>query len=379
MVVSERQHRVHALALAVVERPDLDRVAPAGGDDLQHLVVEFLARRRPGEHETRVHEQALVLVLQVVEQVLGLLLGVLELAGQDLEVIAFLHRAHLLVDDLLVHPRQALLHECDGLGLVHRLDMERDVERHRQVDHIGQAAVRELAAEPRERQHLAPCALREVAGAQALRLEVERRRADEVLRAEPRFRAELLPRERERLSGPEHRVDGAQPLLAVQHARAAPDLVQRLDGVRAHACELGHRRVDVLGAGREGEVALAHQVRDALAHLVVEYPVVLARVFLGVRIVGREEHLAPDLRCRYRGVHDGELHAALGAEVVEELAVGGEDCLLILLARRLVADVLEGYGLAEQPLLDLADAVPVHRVEPDSVVNVLRRCALAPA
>ena len=72
VVVSERQHRVHALALAVVERPDLDRVAPAGGDDLQHLVVEFLARRRPGEHEARVYEEPLVLVLQVVEQVFRL-------------------------------------------------------------------------------------------------------------------------------------------------------------------------------------------------------------------------------------------------------------------------------------------------------------------
>ncbi len=46
-------------------------------------------------------------------------------------------------------------------------------------------------------------------------------------------------------------------------------------------------------------------------------------------------------------------------EVVEQLAPAAEDGLLALLAGRLVADVVEGERLAEQPLL-LSDPVLVH-------------------
>lgn len=115
VVVPERQHRVQALALPEVERVGLDGVSARGRYDLHHLVVQLLARGRVGVDEARVDVEALVAVLQVVEEVFGLLLGVLELGGEDLEVVALLHRAHLLVDYLLVHPCDALLHEGDGL------------------------------------------------------------------------------------------------------------------------------------------------------------------------------------------------------------------------------------------------------------------------
>ena len=98
-------------------------------------------------------------MLEAIEEVLGLRLGVLELAGQDLEVVAALHRAHLLVHDLLVHPRDAPHHVGDGGGLLDGTDVQGDGERYGEVDDGGgEAVVRELASEApeRERRHQTP-------------------------------------------------------------------------------------------------------------------------------------------------------------------------------------------------------------------------------
>ena len=93
------------------------------------------------------------------------------------------------------------------------------------------------------------------------------------------------------------------------------------------------------------------------------------------RVVLPEEALAPDELCGDGPVHDGKLHAALRPEVVEQLAPSAEDGLLALLARRLVAYVVEGERLAEQPLFHLRDAVLVHEVVAYGRVDVARRAA----
>ena len=79
MVVPEREDGVHALALAVIEGVGLDRVLTRGRNDLVDLIVQFLPGRRVGVNESRVDEQPLVAVLEVVEKVLCLLFRVLEL------------------------------------------------------------------------------------------------------------------------------------------------------------------------------------------------------------------------------------------------------------------------------------------------------------
>lgn len=107
------------------------------------------------------------------------------------------------------------------------------------------------------------------------------------------------------------------------------------------ARELGHRGVDVVGAHGVGQVAVAHEVRDALAHLVVEDPVVLFGEPGGGALTGLEEDLAADLVGRDGRVHDLELHVGVRREVVEQRAHHGEGRLARLLARGLVADVGE--------------------------------------
>ena len=378
VVVAERQDGVQPLPLPVVEGVRLDGVAPRGRHDLHHLVVELVAGSGVGVDEARVHVEALVLVLEVVEQVLGLLLRVLELRGEYLEVVALLHRAHLLVDDLLVHPRDALLDEGDRLGLVEGLDVDGDGERHRQVDDVGDAPVGQLASEPPEHEHLAPRVARLEARGAALGLEVERRRADEVLRREPAAGADRLPREHAGHAGAQKRVQRLDALGAGEGARRAPHLGEGLLGVPPHPGELGHGGLEGGRPDGEGEVAVADEVGDPLAQLVVQDPVVLRGVARGARVVRREEPLRPDLLGGDGAVHHRELDAALRAEVVEQLAPSGEDRPLALLPRRLVADVVEGEGLAEQALLDLRYAVFVQKVVPDRRVDVLRRPAKAP-
>ena len=165
---------------------------------------------------------------------------------------------------------------------------------------------------------------------------------------------------------------------SAEGARGAAHLREGLLGVAAHAGELGHRRLGRGRAHREGEVALADEVGDPLAQLVVQDAVVLRRVGRGRGVGGAEELLRPDLLGGDRAVHDRQLHAALGAEVVEQLAPSREDRPLVLLPGRLVAYVVEREGLAEQPLLDLGDAVAVEQVVAYRGVDVLRRAPGAP-
>ncbi len=185
VVKPQRQDRVHALALAVRKRLHLDGALARRRHDLAGLVVEGLCRVRVGEHEARVGEQALVLVLELVEELFGLLLGVRELGRQDGEVVALLHRAHLLADDLLVHPGDALLHVGHRGRLAHGVDVECHVERHRQIDDVGDAVVLQVAAEAAEHKHAAPGLVSPVAVGAPVRLEVEHRGRDEILGAKP--------------------------------------------------------------------------------------------------------------------------------------------------------------------------------------------------
>ena len=123
---------------------------------------------------------------------------------------------------------------------------------------------------------------------------------------------------------------------------------------------------------------MAHEVRDPLAHLVVEDAVVLLDVLVDARVALLEEALAPDLALGYGRVGYGELHGGLRAEVVVELAHRREHRLLVLLACGLVADVPELDGLAEQALLDLRGAVDVHSVVADRGEDVFGLGAGAP-
>jgi hypothetical protein len=162
----------------------------------------------------------------VVEEVLRLLLRVLELRGQDVVVVAALHGGHLLVDDLLVHPGEALLHEGDRARLVHALHVDAHGERDRQVHDLGDAAVHELAAERAEHERLAPGAVDAELVGRAPGLGLDAARAHQVLRPEPRVRREELPVRR----------DAAARAYEGAHRREARRAVERLD-LAPHALE----------------------------------------------------------------------------------------------------------------------------------------------
>jgi hypothetical protein len=91
-----------------------------------------------------------------------------------------------------------------------------------------------------------------------------------------------------------------------------------------------------------------------------------------------EERAAADLLGGDRRVGDRELHRRVGAEPVEELAPGGEDRLLRLLAGALVADVGEATVCEKSPRSTSQMPSAHMRLEADGVVDVARRVAAAP-
>ena len=209
-----------------------------------------------------------------------------------------------------------------------------------------------------------------------LRLEVDERGGYEVLRARARLRAHLVPGEREGGLRAQLRLQCGKALAPVERVRLAADAGERVDHVALDAGELRHGVVHVVRAHHVGEVAVAREVRYALAHLVVQDPVVLLGVEGRVIALGREEALASDLLLGDGDVGDGELHARVGPEVVVERREHGEDVLLALAPGRLVADVGELDGLGEEACLHLGDAVLVDGVVADVGGDVSRLGAL---
>ena len=155
--------------------------------------------------------------------------------------------------------------------------------------------------------------------------------------------------------------------------------VRPIDVIRWQNELTEHRDADDVDAHGVGQVAVAHEVRDALAHLVVEDPVVLFGEPGGGALPGLEEDLAADLVGGDGRGHDLELHVGVRREVVEQRAHHGEGRLARLLARGLVADVGELDRLAEHPGHHLGDSVPVHGVVADVGGHLARAVALPAA
>ena len=238
--------------------------------------------------------------------------------------------------------------------------MGRDDEGDRQVDHVGQTPVRQVALEPAEREHLEPRAVHGEGRGGPLRLEVDEVRCHEVLRRGAPVRGHLRPVDGERgLGGPEHRAQEPRALGSVERGEVAPDPREHAGGHRAHPSERGDGVLRVRGVHREGYVALAHEVGDALAHLRVEDVVVLLGQWPGRVVADLEEGAVADLGLVDGARDEGRLHGDLGREAVVEHAHALAHRRLGLVARRLVADVAEAVG----------SAVPAEVVHRDSVAE----------
>ena len=134
--------------------------------------------------------------------------------------------------------------------------MEGDCEGDRQVDDVGEAAVRQLAAEPAEHENLAPRIAGLEAGGAAFGLEVEGGRTHEILRREPSSRADRVPGEQVRLPGAQQPVQDADALGPREGSGGASHLSEGLLGVPTHSGEPRDRRVDRRRAHGEGKIAL---------------------------------------------------------------------------------------------------------------------------
>ena len=383
MVVTEGQDRVQAPALPVIVGVHLDGGLAGHRDDAHDLLVQLLLGGRVGVDETGEHVEPLVLVLQVVQHVLGLLLGILQLLREDAEIVPLVHRRTLLLDDLLVDPRGTAAHEVDGLRLVHGLHVPRDLHGDGQVHDVRQSAVGEFRAELLHDEHLPVHAVvqLEAVVVHAVRLEVDLRGRDAVLGGLHAAGGDVaLVVEVERLVWVQQAVDDPEPLGAVQQMWLGPHGVQDAAGFRFDAGELPGgvlRRVRRHGIG---QVAVAADVAHALLHLVVQDVVEQLGVVAG-RVgglgVGVEEPPVAHLLPQEGRVDDAHLHEGVRAELVVQAGQGGEHGLLLFVAHAVVAGVVERDGRGEQALLHLADAVLIHPVVPDVVGDGLRRLSLA--
>ena len=375
MVESQRQDGVQALALAVLKRLDRDAGGGAHVHDLHDVLDQLLLGVGPGEHQPREVEQVLLLALELRQQVVGLVAGVLDLGGQDGVVVALLHGLLLLLDDLLVDPGAAHLHGVDRLSLVPGLQVPADADGQLRVDEVRDAVVVERRVEVPHDHHLAPLIAHLEARGGAVGREVDRHGGDIVLRVLEEPVEHLFVLERELAPRVEQAVHGLQAPLAVERREVAVDLLEAGREVVVDAGEALVGGVRVVGGHRDGQVALARDVGHALLELLGKHLVhrlgVLAQRLGGLR-VRVVELAALDLVVAQGLVHDAELHRDVVGEVVVDAGGGRQDHALVCLAGVLVGDVVECQRLGEVAVLDLADAVLEHQVVADRVDGVVR-------
>ena len=379
VVETERQDRVEALALTVLECLDLDSGRGRDVEDLEHLLGELLRRFRVGVDEAREVEEMLLLALELVQQVLGLLAGVADLGGQDRVVVALLDCLLLLLDDFRVNPHAALLDEVDGLRLLDGLEVPADFDRDGHVDQVRDDRVLERGVVLAHDEHLAVHVVHLEVGGRPVRLEVDAHRADEVLRGVRVVERQVIVAERELLAGAEQRMDGLEALDAAHGLDGAADLLEVAGEVGVDAREAPIGLLRVVGMDADGEVAGALDVGDALGqllgqHLVHRLGVLLEDVvLLRLRVV---ETAVAELVGPKRRVNNAELDGRVRREIVVDVAHRGEDDLLVVVAGVLVGDVVELERLGVVALLDLADAVLVHLVVADGVRRIRGGIAL---
>ena len=182
-VMAEREDGIKSLTLAIVIGVKLDGVLTCRGDDAKYLRIQRFLALRVGVDKSREDVETLVLVLQVVEHVLRLLLGVFQLLREDGEVIAFVHCRALFLDDFLVNPCGTGAHVIDSLGFIHWLHVPRDSHGDRKVCHVGKCAVGKFRAELLHHEYLCVDPVIEFYAVVivAVRAEINLRRCDAVL------------------------------------------------------------------------------------------------------------------------------------------------------------------------------------------------------
>ena len=225
MVVPQGEDRVEATALPVVVGVHFDGRLAGHRNDAHDLLIQLLLAGCVGVDEAGEHVEPLVLVLQVVQHVLGLLLGVLQLLREDGEVIPLVHRRTLLLDDLLVDPRGAAAHEVDGLRLVHGLHVPRNLHGDGQVHDVREGAIGEFRTELLHDEHLPVHTVVQLEAVviHAVRLEVDLRGRDAVLGGLHAAGGDVaLVVEVERLVWVQEAVDDPEPLGAVHQVGLGP-------------------------------------------------------------------------------------------------------------------------------------------------------------
>ena len=183
MEKTKQEDGIKSLTLAIVIGVKLDGVLTCRGDDAKYLRIQCFLALRVGVDKSREDVETLVLVLQVVEHVLRLLLGVFQLLREDGEVIAFVHCRALFLDDFLVNPCGTGAHVIDSLGFIHGLHVPRDSHGDRKVCHVGKCAVGKFRAELLHHEYLCVDPVIEFYAVVivAVRADINLRRCDAVL------------------------------------------------------------------------------------------------------------------------------------------------------------------------------------------------------
>ena len=374
-VIPQRHGSYHSFLLLIVQRHQLTQLFLRDALGLQANIVQLLARIAGVHHQESQHEHALVVVLQVLQH-LAQIVGVgVQIAGQDVDVVARSHSLFLFVNLAALQIADLAFHQLDRLHMIQRANMHGDDLTGFQTEQLDEDTVIQLRGKDLQETHRRQLAAHVEAAAV---LEVQTAGRDEVLGGQPRG-SKPLPVEHElrlRIIHMEHGMHQAKAFLAIHGFRPHAQAFQMVEQVQFDMLQPGLGCFDVVRLDAKGQVLGALQSIVAFGHLIQKHLRVLLAHIVKAIVLGRDDDRLLKGGFAGYGVHKGKLEADAGREVIEHIAPGFKDGLLILILRQLVVDIekLNGFGVIM--IGDAADTIRPHSLIRNGLLGGLRMLGL---
>ena len=321
------------------------------------------------------HEHALIVVLQVLQhfaQIVGV--GV-QVAGQDVDVIAGADSLFLLVDLAALQIADLAFHQLDGLHMIQRTNMHGDDLTGFQTEQLDEDTVIQFGGEDLQETYRSQLAAHVKA---ASVFEVQTAGCDEVLGGQAGGR-KPFPVEHElclRIIHVEHGMHQAKALLAIHGICLHAQPFQMVEQIQFDMLQSGLGGFDIIRLDAEGQILGTLQAVVALGHLIEKHlGVLLAHIVKAVALGRNDDRLFKGGFAGY-GVHKRKLELDAGREVVQHIAPGFKDGFLILVLRQLVVDIVELNGFGVVMIGDAADAIRPHPLIRNGLLGGLRMLGL---
>ena len=338
---------------------------------LQDVVFKLALRVRRVDDDQRKQEHALIVALQVLQQLFRFLAVSRQIGGNDVHIVSGADGFFLFLDFGAVKLGDLVLDRFDGFRLVERMNVHGNEQAAFHIEKVFQRAVAEFG---RENLQIGRGAVGLADAERPSILKLKRGRRDEILRRQPGWNQPAPVKAegflRIHVTDAVHQL---QPRFAVEGLCLHAELAEVVQQIQFDAFQTGLGGFVGIRFNAESQVFLFLQAVVAPGELAAQHIRILGADAVKVIVLrGNVDALLKDFRvCRQ--IKEAELEVNRRVEVIQKIAPAVKERLLVLVLRELVVDILKLNRPRIARIRDAADAVRVHALIGDGFLRGMRR------